>query len=172
MYVNLILGAVALVVVWLYLKKLLVKDDTLTESPARLLEKELAKRREREEERNRAFERLRESAAVRMRPVVSAMEELRDALPEKARNTLSWEDSGDALLIRMREGTPEEGGGAVSLQVAWRMPEIDLRRAAALGEDMPGVYVARRSDVLKEENFATLDACMQYVAAFIVDFMD
>lgn len=170
MYVNLILGAVALVVVWLFLKKLLVGDDILKENPAELLEQEVAKRRAREEEAARAFERLRDRAKNRLRPVAEALESLRAALPGKTGDALSWEDTGDSLIIHMRNGG--EAGKNADLTVIWRVPELDLRAAAKRGADIPGVFVLRRSDTGEEESVAALDACVRAITSFIVDFME
>lgn len=171
MYINLVLGAVALIVVWLYLKKLLVKDDALSESPARLLEKEMARRREREEEKNKVFERLRDLSVTRMRAVLRALEELRAALPPEEQGTLFWEDGGENLTIFMR-GAADDGEHAASLTVSWRVPDLDLRKAASVGGDLPGVYAVRRSDAAKEEYLPTLDGCMRYITSFIVDFVE
>lgn len=175
MYINLILGAVALVVIWLFLKKILVKDDALRETPAELLEREVARRRAQEEEAARAFERLRDKGKERMRPVVSALEEMRSAMPSLAgdggagRKALVWDDAGDAVMIRI-QGT-EEGEAENSLAVSWRVPDLDLRKAARFGDDLPGVYTLRRSDTGREEAVSTLDACVRGITSFIVDFM-
>lgn len=175
MYINLILGAVALVVVWLFLKRILVKDDALRETPAELLEKEVARRRAQEEEAARAFERLRDKGKERMRPVVSALEEMRSAMPSlaggagAAHKALAWDDAGDSVMISIRgsgEGEPEN-----SLAVSWRIPGLDLRKAARFGDDPPGVYILRRSDTGREEAVSTLDACVRGITSFIVDFM-
>lgn len=171
MYINLVLGAVALIVVWLYLKKLLVKDDTLSESPARLLEKELARRREQEEEKSKAFERLRDLSVVRMRAVLAALEELRAALPQEAQDALSWEDEEDRLIVSMR-GVSAGDDPSASLEVSWRIPALDLRKAASVGDDFPGVYVVKRSDTAREESLSTLNGCMRYITSFIVDFVE
>ena len=173
MYINLILGAVALVLVWLFLRKLLVRDDVLKENPAELLEQEIAKRRAREEETAQAFERLRDRAKTRLRPVAEALAALQAALPGKTRNALSWEDAGESLVIRMHTG--DNGGDAeknADLTVTWRVPELDLRLAAKYSDDIPGVYVLRRSDTGKEESIVALDACVRYITSFIVDFME
>lgn len=175
MYINLILGVVALVVVWLFLKKILVKEDVLRETPAELLEKEVARRRAQEEEAARAFERLRDKGKERMRPVVAALEEMRSAMPAlagaavEAQKTLTWDDAGDSVMITVQ--AREEGGAANSLAVSWRIPDLDLQKAARFGEDFPGMYVLRRSDTGREEAVSTLDACVRGITSFIVDFM-
>ncbi|SBV98399.1 hypothetical protein KL86DPRO_11383 [uncultured delta proteobacterium] len=175
MYINLILGVVALVVVWLFLKKLLVKDDTLRENPAELLEKEVARRRAQEEELARAFERLRGKGKERMRPVVAALEEMRSAMPSlagsagAAQKALDWDDEGDSVMIRVHGR--EEGDAASSLAVSWRVPDLDLQKAARFGDDLPGAYILRRSDTGREEVVSTLDACVRGITSFIVDFM-
>lgn len=172
MYVNLVLGAVALVVLWLYLKKLLVKDDALSESPAKLLERELARRREREKETEKAFERLRDVAIARMRPVAQGLEELRAALPEETQAALSWEDDEDSITIAMHAARAGKEEKAVALVVAWRAPDLDLRLSSASADNIFGHYALKRSDVEGEEKTDGLDACMRRITSFIVDFME
>lgn len=166
MYINLVLGGIALVVIWLYLKKILVKEDVLKENPADLLEKEIARRRAKEEEAAKVFERMRDRTKARLRPVAEALEPMRAALPEAAREALFWEDAGETLTISMR-GKEKDA----SLTVAWRIPQVDLRAIAAYDNDA-GVYVLRRSDTGKEESVASLDACVQRITSFIVDLME
>ena len=180
MYINLVLGVVALVVLWLFLRRLLVREDApedaLRESPAELLEKEVARRRAAEEENARVFERLRDVGRERLRPVVAALGELRSAMPAvvgetpaHARKILSWDDNGDSIFVRVLE---EEGGRErASLAVSWRVPDLDLQKAARYGEELPGMFVLRRSDTGAEERAPTLDACMRDITSFIVDFM-
>ena len=183
MYINLLLGVVVLVVIWLYLRKVLVKDDheqegdaPLRESPVDLLEKEVAKRRALEEDSARAFERLKDTGAERMRAVVAALEEIRSALPSVigdssrgAQKSLCWDDAGDRVVVRIRqEGTEEP---EASIVVGWRVPELDLRDAARPEGKLAGEYFFRRSDTGAEECAADPDACMRAVTAFIVDFM-
>lgn len=173
MYINLILGAVALVIVWLFLKKLLVREDVLKESPAALLEREIARRRAREDTTEKAFERLRDKAKSRLRPVAEALMALQAALPGTTRNALSWEDTGASLVIHMHAaGHDAEAEKSADLTVTWRVPELDLRAAAQGGDDIPGVFVLRRSDTGKEESLAALDACVRHITSFIVDFME
>ncbi len=170
MYVNLILGAVVLVVLWLYLRKMLVRDDALSGKPADLLEKEIARRRAAEEENARAFQRVRDAGRKRMRPVVAALAEMRSAMPALAEGTqksLDWDDDGDSVTVRVRGADAAEA----SLAVAWRVPDLDLREAAKYGEDMPGVFILRRSDSGREERIAGLDGCVRAITSFIVDFM-
>ena len=172
MYINLILGAVAVVVLWLYLKKLLVKEDALSEKPADLLEKEVAKRRAMEEDTARAFQRLRDLGKERMRPVVAALTEMRSAMPMVAGNAekaLFWDDDGDSITIHMRGS--DDAHPDASLIVSWRVPDLDLQKAARFGDELPGLYVLRRSDSGQEESIAGLDACVRYITSFIVDFM-
>lgn len=173
MYINLFLGAVALVVVWLFLRKLLVREDELTVSPARLLEKELAKRKEKEEKTAAVFERLRDTAVARMRPVAEALKEIRAAMPEGERERLSWRDDGDSIAVYMRpagaERDPEEDGGRPDLTVAWRSREI------VLGSDSPagggGEYVLLYSGGTGESRITSVDDCVRAITSFIVDFM-
>lgn len=176
MYINLILGLVALIVVWFYLRKMLVREDDLRESPTELLEKEVARRRAAEAEAEKVFERLRDAAKERMRPVAAALAEMRAAMPSVAgdkagspQKLLTWDDDGDTILVRVRESGASED--AATLAVSWRIPEMDLRRAAGFGVPMPGVYVLRRSDRGGEDTVAGLDACVRAMSSFIVDFM-
>ena len=174
MYINLILGAVAVVVLWLYLRKLLVRDDALSENPAELLEKELARRRAMEAEAGRAFERMRDMGKERMRPVVAALAELRAAMPsvssaKSAERMLAWDDEGDTLIVRIRDAGGVED--VANLSVSWRVPEFDLQKTSRYGADLPGVFVLRRSDSGREESVPGLDACVRSITAFIVDFM-
>ena len=175
MYINLMLGGVALVTLWLFLRKILVRDDALRENPAALLEKEVAKRRSREEEAAGVSERLRDRGRERMRPVVSAREEMRSALPSlagdavAAHKKLAWDDAGDSVIIRMRG--QENAGTERSLAVIWRVPDLDLRAAARPGGDLPGVYVLRRSDTGLEEAVSSLDACVRGITSFLADCM-
>lgn len=172
MYINLLLGFVALVVIWLYLKKLLVREDALSENPAELLEKEVARRRAKEEAANKTFERLRDTGKERMRPVVEALAGLRSAMPSVGggiRSELTWDDEGDSVSIHMQSTTDAEK--CASLAVSWRVPDLDLEKAAKAGNDLPGIYVLRRSDSGQEERIPNLDACVRSITAFIVDFM-
>ena len=177
MYINLVLGAVALVIVWLCLRKLLVREDALKERPAELLEREIARRRAEEEAGAKVFERLRENEKRRLRPVAEALADMRSSLSpqtgEALSSAMSWEDAGDVITIHMR-GRPreQEGERAASLVVFWRSPDLDLRAVARYGDDLPGCFVLRRSDVGKEETVANLDACIRAITSFLVDFMD
>jgi len=176
MYINLLLGAVALVVLWLYLRKMLVKDDSLREAPAEMLEKEVARRRAMEADSARAFERLRGIGEERMRPVVRAVAEMRSAIPraagtgnEKAQRELDWDDEGDTLHIRIREADSAEDMAVLS--VSWRVPELDLREAALPGGELAGVFVLRRSGSGGEERAENLESCVRAITSFIVDYM-
>lgn len=177
MYINLLLGAVALIVLWLYLRRMLVKEDSLPEPPADMLEKEVARRRAMETDSARAFERLRDIGSERMRPVVRAVAELRSAMPraagtghEKMQRELDWGDEGDTLHIRIWEN---EGANEVAaLSVSWQVPDLDLRKAAVPGSGLTGVYVLRRSGSGGEERAETLEACVRSITSFIVDYMD
>lgn len=176
MYINLLLGAVALVVLWLYLRKMLVKEDTLREAPADMLEKEVARRRAREAATARAFERLRDIGKERMRPVVRAVAEMRSAMPRtagighgKARRELNWDDEGDTLHLHIRES--ESAEDVASLSVSWRVPDLDLREAALPGGEPAGVYILRRSGAGGEERAENLENCVRAITSFIVDHM-
>lgn len=171
MYVNLILGGIALLVLWFYLRKMLVRHDILREDPAELLEREVAKRRAGEEDAAKAFERLRDAGRERMRPVAAALGAIEAAMPKLAgvpRKTLRWDDNGDSIIIRMQGG--EDGEGA-NLAVNWRVPDLDLQKAARLGGDLPGVFVLKRSDSNQEEQIENVDACVRRITSFIVDFV-
>jgi hypothetical protein len=173
MYINLALGAVALFVVWLWLRKLLVKEDGLKERPSVILEREIAKRRRTEELGAQAAERLREGEKQRLRPVADALKDLCSALPAQTGEAMSWEDAGDAITIRMRGRAREtDGERSASLVVRWRIPDLDLRSAARCGDGASGDFTLRRSDTGEEERVANLDACIRSITAFIVDFMD
>ncbi len=172
MYINLLLGLVALVVIWLYLKKLLVKEDALREPPAELLEKEVARRRARETAAGRTFDRLRDSGRERMRPVVEALAEMRSAMPAMeggSQAELAWDDEGDSVVVHVRGAL--DACKSASLSVAWRVPDLDMGKAAQFEEEPPGAYVLRRSDTGREERIPTLDACVRSITAFIVDFI-
>jgi len=172
MYINLLLGLVALVVIWLYLKKLLVREDTLSESPAEILEKEAAKRRARKEAVDKTFDRLRDTGMERMRPVVEALNEMRSAMPSVEGGSqveLIWDDEGDSVLIHMRVVSDEQRSAC--LAVAWRVPDLDMEKAAKFGETLSGVYILRRSDTGQEERCQNLDACVRSITAFLIDFM-
>lgn len=176
MYINLLLGAVALVVLWLYLRKMLVKEDTLREAPADMLEKEVARRRAMEADSAKAFERLRDTGEERMRPVVRAVAEMRSAMPraagtapEKAQRELDWDDEGDTLHIHIRENGNADDVAALS--VSWQVPELDLREAALPGGELAGVYILRRSGSGGEERAKNLESCVRAITSFIVDYM-
>ncbi|CAK7060565.1 MAG: hypothetical protein DELT_01415 [Desulfovibrio sp.] len=168
MYINLILGAVAIGVVWFYLRKLFVKPGELSSSPAELLESELERRREKEREATQAFERLRDAARQRVALVASALQEVRAAMPEEAAGRLSWTEEDDSLVIQMhgKDGTP------ASCTVLWKIPDLDLRAAAKHAREMPGEYVLRFATPGGEERATSLDACMRRITSFIVDLME
>lgn len=172
MYINLFLGAVALVVVWLFLRRLLVRKDELTVSPARLLEKELAKRREKEEKTSAAFERLRDVTVARMRPVADALVEIRAAMPEREKERLSWRDGGDSIAIHMRpagtEQRPEEDGRP-ALTVTWRSREVVLGGNTPAGGS--GEYVLLNQEEAEGARAASIDDCVRAITSFIVAFM-
>jgi LPS O-antigen subunit length determinant protein (WzzB/FepE family) len=71
-----ILGTLALAVIWFYVKKLFTKDDSLSQSPAELLENELLRRREKERETAQAFERLKDADKRRLNSVAEALKEM------------------------------------------------------------------------------------------------
>lgn len=169
MYINSALGGVALVVVWLYLKKILVRDDTLKESPAAMLEQEIAKHRVAEEERLARVERLHAAAVERRDLVAAALEELREALPENARGCLSWEKDGDSVLVFMRDA---EGNAKGALNVAWRVHHVDLQAPFDEDDASSGAYALLHVESGKEETVWGLDACMRRIVSFIVDFME
>lgn len=168
MYINLILGVVAVAVIWFYVKKLFAKDDGLSQNPAELLESELRRRREKERETARAFERLKDAGTRRLTQVAEALEELRAAMPETAAKRLSWRHEGDALTITMHG--PD--GAARTLDVLWKIPELDLAAAANHADSMPGEFVLRPAGEGREERMETLDACMRHITSFIVDLME
>ncbi|MCC8194896.1 MAG: hypothetical protein LIP28_09660 [Deltaproteobacteria bacterium] len=184
MYVNLLLGAVALVVLWLYVRKILVRDgksdgrdgiDALRERPVDLLEKEVARRRAAENETSRVFERLRDTGTEHMRTVVAALDEIYAALPsviggscpDSARR-LRWEDAGDSVTVRIRAA---DGKDEATLVVSWRIPDLDLRNPGQRDGGLSGEYFLRRSDAGREERIPDLEGCIRAITAFIVDFM-
>ena len=185
MYINLLLGVVVLVVIWFYLRTLLVRDkpedeqlgcELPRESPVELLEKEVARRRAAEDETAKVFERLRETGVERMRGVVLAVREISEALPsvigDSPRGTeksLRWEDNGDRVTITVLHNTTTKP--EASLVVGWRVPNLDLRDAARPEGELAGEYFFRRSDTGTEECMADSDGCVRAVTAFIVDFM-
>ena len=168
MYINLILGAVALAVIWFYVRKLFTKDNELSQSPAELLESELKRRREKERETAHAFERLKDAGKRRLESVVEALAEMRAAMPQDAAERLSWRN-GDGSLIIFMHGREEEPR---SLEVSWKIPELDLAAAAKHADAMPGEYVLRYAGNAREERASTLDACMRHITSFIVDLME
>lgn len=174
MYINLLLGAVALVVLWLWLRKLVVRDDTLREDPAVMLEKEVARRKALENRAAAAFERLRDVGKERMRPVAAALDVMRAAVPvpedgTPARRVLAWNDEGDTILVRVSEAG--SGDVVAELSVAWRVPEVDLGPDAAPVDAAPGGYVLKRSGADTGEHADSLDACVGMITSFIVDYM-
>lgn len=168
MYINLVLGAVALAVVWFYLKKLFSKEDELSHSPAKLLENELQRRREKERETVRAFERLKDAGTKRVASVAKALDEMRAAMPEEAQKRLEWRQDDDRLVISMTGRNTDTH----SLEVFWKIPDLDLAIAAKRAENMHGEYVLRPAANGREEREATLDACMKHTTSFIVDLME
>lgn len=168
MYINLILGAVALAVIWFYVKKLFTKADTLSQSPAELLESELQRRREKERETADAFERLKDAGVKRLSSVAGALEEMRAAMPATAAERLAWRQEADSLIISM-QGRDD---AVRFLEVFWKIPDLDLRAAAKHAAAMPGEFVLRCAEKDGEERAASLDACMKYITTFIVDLMD
>ena len=180
MYINLFLGLVVFVALWLLLKKLFVRDDGLRERPAKLFEQELARRAERERDADSALERLREERVSRMRAVIVALADIANAMPEDRRHLLSWKDEGETVIVRMA-GRHEEpvspahapdipatlprGGLDETLTVTWRIPEI-VMDAPDIGR---GEYHLRWSGVGRDASVSELDACIREISSFIVD---
>ncbi len=175
MYINLILGGVALFAVWLLLRKLLVKEDPPAlagragevENAAKILEAELQKRQARDAAGgDGVFARMRGAAAEHLKPLAAALEDMRSSLPEESRGRLHWEDNEDSLLIHMT-GTAQKADQ--SLRVAWRLPDVSLGDAEGSLSGGKGVYVLRDMHSKKEEAAENLTECVRRVAAFIAD---
>lgn len=186
MYINLALGAVALFLVWLLLKKLLVREDSLGESPARILEEETAKRRTQEKSAAPQLEPLTEMTRRKIRPIAEAMKELHAALAPDKRHMLSWRDNGDSLEITMQDvpapheracASPDEGhlvhsGGDDFLQtltVSWQVPDVVL---GAPVRESDGEYVLVYSADEPTAYAESPELCVRIIAAFIVAFTD
>lgn len=161
MYINLLLGAVALVAIWLWLRKLLVRDDVLRDAPAAILEREALSRK--------AGVRLapEKSEKERLRPVIDALEQMRSALPQVAegmgapvRRSFSWDDAEDAVRIWIHEAGND--GDMAVLTVIWREPD----------GGGPGAYILTRSDTGEEERRNSLDGCVRAMSSFIVDYLE
>ncbi|OBQ56223.1 hypothetical protein [Halodesulfovibrio spirochaetisodalis] len=93
MYINILVGIIVIVlVVWI------VRDFLASlKSPARIMKDELEQRRERQEQVAANIERLRETGSKKMRPVLRALKEMNEALPEEKRFTL--ENNHDTVAI-------------------------------------------------------------------------
>jgi len=185
MYINLLLGIVVLVVLWFYLRRLLVKNETengqaedsiLRKNPVELLEKEVARRRAAEDETAKVFERLRDTGVERMRGIVHALQEISEALPSVLgdspcgeQKVLRWDDDGDRVTVSILRDVATEP--EASLVVGWRVPDLDLRDVARPEGELAGEYFFRRSDTGAEECMADPDGCVRAVTTFIVDFM-
>lgn len=96
MIVNLVLGVVFCVVVFVFLRRLRGQRDA---SPRHMLRQELARRRAIGETAVGMPERLRDVARERLRPVAAALAEMRDELPEGQRFELR--DEGHRLTVRV-----------------------------------------------------------------------
>ncbi len=174
MYINLVLGAVALFAVWLLLRKLLVKEEppkpAKVDDAATILAAELQKRQAKDaaasSAEGSAFELVRDAAAARLEPVVGALEDMHSSLPEENRDRLSWQDNGDNLLVHMA-GTAQKADH--SLRVAWRLPDMDLDAAKESLDRGRGLYVLRDMHSKKEESVGDLKECVRRIAVFIAE---
>ena len=170
MYINLILGGIALFAVWLLLRKLLVREDAPAGSDvvgdaAKMLEAELQKRRAGGADPHKDaafFERMREAAAEHLRPVAQALGEMHSALPQQIPDTLRREEKGDSLDNHIA-GTPQKADH--SLCVVWLVPNLNLDDPRSGS----GVYVLRDMHSKQEETAVDLKDCIRNVAAFIAD---
>lgn len=164
MYINLVLGALALVLIILYLKKLLVREER--KGPEELLAEELA-RRKTETAVEKSADPLREQRRERIDELTAFLEEMRLALVRQGKSGLHWERNEEAVSIAV----PNKGESfPARMLVSWKgeghaIPGQDSSSAGA------GVFVARRTDREGEEEFASFAACQRYITSFIVDFL-
>lgn len=172
MYVNLILGAVALAAIWGLLYRLLVKPDAAVKSldPAAILAQELEERRGREEGSKAAFERMRDSAARQLVPVMDALAAMRTAMPpeQQAMNCLTWNEGGDGVLhvaIRKNEQQKEPRAFFIS----WRLKDVDLQALASDSKTLPQGYYTMREGMEREETLPDLNAVVRRLAGTIAD---
>jgi hypothetical protein len=118
MYINLLLGVLFVVAVIM-----LIRAWWQERRPAReLLEEELRRRREREKAPEAAARRLRELGVERLKPVLRAVEDMRNALPENTRFTCMLDEDG------LRIELPAAEGRTVTLLVRHRVQAFSLDR--------------------------------------------
>lgn len=172
MYINLILGAVALAVIWTLLYRLLVKPDAAVKSldPAAILARELEERRDREEGAKAAFERMRDSAAQRLVPVMDALRAMHTAMPpeQQAMNCLAWNEGDDGLLhVAIRKNGEQETPR--TFFISWRLKDVDLQELAADTKALPQGFYTIREGMEREETLSDLNAVVRRLAVIIAD---
>lgn len=172
MYINLLLGAVALAAIWTLLYRLLVKPDAAVKSldPAAILARELEERRNREEGAKAAWERMQASAAQQLVPVIDALVAMRTAMPpeQQAMNCLAWNEGDDGVLhVAIRKNEQQEEPR--TFFISWRLKDVDLQALAADSKALPQGYYTIREGMDREETLPDLNAVVRRLAGRIAD---
>ncbi len=169
MYINLILGAVALAAVWMLLYRLLVKPDTPEKlDPAAILAQKLEERRAKEESAQAAWERIRDVVARKLEPVEEALNAMFRAMPQEQQNlpSLAWEQQDGVLRVSVRKSARHE---ARELFVSWRLKDSDLRAPLPEQLDDTRGFYAVREGMERERPLPDVNALVRHLAAVIAD---
>ncbi|MFV0423474.1 hypothetical protein [Oleidesulfovibrio sp.] len=167
MYINLLLGVIFLIaVVWLVRAWLQERKP-----PRLLLEEELRRKHERQKAPEETVKLLREMSLQRLRPVLQAAEDMREALPASRRFTAMLSDEG--LLITL----PEKNGEKPVLLVRHRVQIVPLAGGkealeAALKDGERFVLSRPGHEGWGEMTAYDQDECIRMVARELANFLD
>lgn len=171
MYINLILGGVFFIGLWIFLSKLLVRDTAKNDSQVAddagaILARELEERRLRDKNAETARERVCSAGSEKLDLLEKALEKMRDAMPGEESASLSWvrEESGIRVRI-IKECVPHV------LALAWVPADAPGTRPAEAGNGAPKGYYRLRDPDANEEFFADLDSLIRKIATFIADLL-
>jgi hypothetical protein len=171
MYINLILGGVFLVALWVLLHRLLVRvrpreDESNAHDAGAILIRELEERRARGKDRDAAWERLSDAGAGRLDLLETALEKMRLAMPGEERGKLSWVRDGAGIRLIVGKDGREH-----ILALAWVVPDLDLGGLdSAQTGDIPGRYRIRDPEG-QETFFADMGPLVRNIARFIADIL-
>jgi hypothetical protein len=168
MYINLLLGAVAVAGLIMLLHRLLVRPAGQEEDPAALLGKELEERRRRAEATEQFWEQAQRYAAEQLSPVAEALSAMQPLMAEKSREgRLEWDEKDGRLCVRIHRNAGTEHPREIVIH--WRMPDMDMRAAPSAGNAaFRGVFTVCDGGG-RETSYPDRAAFLHFLAVAIAD---